>query len=210
MRNWGQMECRPALRDSCSFVNVEQPPFNSDPPRCLVQVDLCDAVCFCGCVCGHEFATSPPIKQWMLIALHSPYLSTCLLVLVISLAPTVWSSTWLLSSVNGEVLWVGKTRGVIKKKETRGWGNKELRKWEDGSRRREIPRWVQPSILRITATSISTSAAEGSVPVVHTSAFQNEIFNTGKKTDAFIRWLQYVFLVLLRHVFGVFFFLWKG
>ena len=158
------------------------------PPHCLVQIDLYDPVGLCGCVCVwvcvcacmHLLPPHQSTAALLLIALHSAHLSTCLLVLVISLPPPSQQAGAhhdYFPMEMREALWVGRS-GEMR------WGNKEVRKWGDGRRKREIPWWVLLSILRITARSTSTSAAEGSAAEVHISAFQNEISNTGKKTDA--------------------------
>lgn len=137
MRNWGQRESRPTLRDSCSFVNVKQPAFNTDPTSSFSCSDWppwpCVFVCICVCVCActrYLDANQPQRHYWLRCTLLT--FPTCLLVLVISLPP----SRLELITTAFQWKWGGAPRGKVRRdrmKErkrgdegTRRWGNEEM------------------------------------------------------------------------------------
>ena len=94
-----------------------------------VCVDVCVWVCVCACM--HLLPPHQSTAALLLIALHSAHLSTCLLVLVISLPPpppfpTSWSSSRLLSNGNE-----GSALGrEVRRDEVREQGGEEMRRWE--------------------------------------------------------------------------------
>ncbi len=156
-------------------------------PHCLVQIDLYDPVCVClcvsvcVCVCVHLQPPHQSTKVPLLIALHSVHLSTCLLVLVISLDP---NKLKLIVTTLGEVFWVGKS-GEMWWKERR-WGDEEIRTWGN----EEMREGGVKSHDGFCSASWGLQQhphplVQWKVFLVHTSAFQNEISSTGKKTDAY-------------------------
>lgn len=101
---------------------------------------------------------------------HPTHLSTCWLIAAISSTPNKLTPITAAYQRRFSVEQADEVEGEV----VRGWETGEVRKWGDGRRGREIPRWVLLSSLRITATCTSASVAEGSVPQVHISASPNE------------------------------------
>lgn len=204
MRNWGQLECRPTLRDSCLLMSCNKHLTLNPPPHCLVQVDLRDPVCVCACVCvcmhslpPHQSATAP-----LLIALHSAHLSTCLLVLVIILVPnklrlitTAFQWKWSMGVWRWGAGGRKVRRDVMKREVAREWGNKEVRKWVWEAWNPMMGSAQHPEDY--SNTNIHRRSGR-----MYTSAFQNERSSTGKKTDAYfykmiVVWLQTIFALVL-------------
>lgn len=122
-------------------------------------------VSICVLACARYLSTNP-----LRYRSHPAHLSTCLLIAAISSAPNK------LTPITGayQRRFSGEHADEVEGEVVRGWETGEVRKWGDGRRGREIPRWVLLSSLRITATCTSASVAEGSVPQVHISASPNE------------------------------------
>lgn len=187
MKNWGHRRCRPTLRDSGLFVSVKQPPFNADPTSSLSGSHWplsppCIHVFVRACV--HSLWPNQSTKDPLLIALLSVHLSTCLLVLVISLTLNKLK----LITATFQWKWGGrstlgrKVGGVVNRE--RGWVKEKVRKgkeaWNPMMGSAQHPEdYSSIHQCRVRQHSWSTQRI-----------FQNEISSSGKKTEVlFIRWL---------------------